>query len=497
MPPMLDESDVSQVNVVAPRVPPATGDVSDFVIVQEGSAKGRDLLVDKDGYQYTQKVDKRRPQTITWRCSTRSCKGQFAVRDATFIRGVHAHTCTPQPGRVMAAQIRRDVKASACQRVFDSAGEITEATYLAHVQPGSIELLPTLPGKRNLARQANRKRQKVRPNNPDDLNFEIQQQFVAGGFLKGDVSVENKRHIILATDPMLALLSRARSWFIDGTFYLIRPPFTQLFSIHAFVKHGTTQKQVPLAFVVMSGRRAVDYTAVLRAILDLLPITVPAVQQVTADFEAAVWQSIRALLPNVKLSGCLFHFSQAIYRKLQELGLQVAYNADAGTRAVCRRLMALALLPQEHISPVFLRLQEQLDEETPDAVRSLFQYVEDTWINGRTFTPKDWSVFQKHVRTNNDVEGWHTRINTRGKKGQLPFYLLCHLLYEEARFVQITAEFVSREEAMREERQGYRRCTERLNKLWREYCDNQRSVMALLDAGSHLIAPRPDHADPQ
>ena len=120
----------------------------------------------------------------------------------------------------------------------------------------------------------------------------------------------------------------------------------QLFSIHAFVKHGTTQKQVPLTFVVMSGRRTVDYSAVLGAILEMLPVAVPAVQQVTADFETAVWQSIRALFPNVKLSGCLFHFSQAIYRKLQELGLQAAYNTDAGTSGVCRRLMALALLPR-------------------------------------------------------------------------------------------------------------------------------------------------------
>jgi len=53
MPPMLDESDISQVNVVTPQVPPTTEDVTDFIIVQKGSAKGRDLLVDKDGYQYT------------------------------------------------------------------------------------------------------------------------------------------------------------------------------------------------------------------------------------------------------------------------------------------------------------------------------------------------------------------------------------------------------------------------------------------------------------
>ena len=88
---------------LSPWVPPATEDVSDFIIVQKGSAKEHDLPVDKDGYQYTQKVDKRRPQTITSRDTTRSCKCQFSVWDATFIPGIHAHTCMPQSAWVKAA----------------------------------------------------------------------------------------------------------------------------------------------------------------------------------------------------------------------------------------------------------------------------------------------------------------------------------------------------------------------------------------------------------
>jgi len=138
------------------------------------------------------------------------------------------HTCSylyATIGQVMATQIHHDVKATACQRVFDSVGEITLVTYLAHIQSSSIELLPTCPGKRNLARQVNKKCQNVLANNPDNLDFELQQQFTTDGFLKGDVIVEYKRHIILATDPMLALLSQAWCWFIEGTFYLILPPF--------------------------------------------------------------------------------------------------------------------------------------------------------------------------------------------------------------------------------------------------------------------------------
>ena len=43
---------------------------------------------------------------------------------------------------------------------------------------------------------------------------------------------------------MLSLLSRAKMWYMDATFKVVREPFTQLFLIHAFVKQNDNVKQV-------------------------------------------------------------------------------------------------------------------------------------------------------------------------------------------------------------------------------------------------------------
>ena len=70
----------------------------------------------------------------------------------------------------------------------------------------STQPLPALKNPEYLARAANRHRQKKRPAEPLDLDFEINGDHLPAGFLQSDLKVNRRRHLVLATKNMLRWL---------------------------------------------------------------------------------------------------------------------------------------------------------------------------------------------------------------------------------------------------------------------------------------------------
>ena len=112
------------------------------------------------------------------------------------------------------------------------------------------------------ARQANRLRQKLRPEHPQDLKIELVDECLPEGFLLADLEVKDRRHLLFARQEQLNTLARAKTWYIDGTFKLVRHPFKQLLTVNGFVRSGDYAKQVPLAYVLMSSKKWKDYKKV-------------------------------------------------------------------------------------------------------------------------------------------------------------------------------------------------------------------------------------------
>ncbi|XP_061188126.1 uncharacterized protein LOC133196226 [Saccostrea echinata] len=177
---------------------------------------------------------------------------------------------------------------------------------------------------------------------------------------------------------------------------------------------------------------------------------VPQVQSFVVDFEKGAWKAIREEFPNTLIKGCAFHFGQAVWRKVQELGLRTTYTKRGAEYRYIRSLMALP------------------------------------------FLPRIWSIFQNNVRTNNDVEGWHARINADIGKANAASYILVPALQREARLVDLTVRLVSEEQILRCQRRRYQDLSCRLHEAWDRYTNGELTASQLLRECGGVYGPNND-----
>ncbi|KAL3872323.1 hypothetical protein ACJMK2_040254 [Sinanodonta woodiana] len=221
---------------------------------------------------------------------------------------------------------------------------------------------------------------------------------------------------------------------MDRTFKGLGEPFRQqgqLMYIHAFIEMNGAHNQFPLVFCLMSRKTKSDYLAVFRSLQSRLGHI--SIERFVLDFEKAAWIAIREAFPGVELKGCPFHWSQAVWRHVQ-------------SRAFVRQVLALQFLPSAHVRQTVQMLQMKA---TAQATQALIGYLQA------------WSVYRQKVRTNNDVEGWHHRLNSRALHMGLSFYQLVPLLRREA---------------------DQRRCfrfEKSLNALWDQYMQHETKTSVL------------------
>ncbi|XP_038055819.1 uncharacterized protein LOC119727822 [Patiria miniata] len=200
----------------------------------------------------------------------------------------------------------------------------------------------------------------------------------------------------------LHVLDGAKTWYLDGTFKLVKRPFTQLFSVHAFVKGDTGgMKQVPLTFVLITRRTKKDYKKVLKALRRKLPSRAANLQELVVDFKVGLWGAIRAVFPDASVNCRLFHWTQAVWRKCQALDLAVPYMSNDGVRDFIGQLLSLPFLPNEHIGPAFKELSSLVTDQP--AMVELCSYPRTTWLENSTWSPRDWN--QRRMYMYQQVQG--------------------------------------------------------------------------------------------
>ena len=112
--------------------------------------------------------------------------------------------------------------------------------------------------------------------------------------------------------------------------------------------------------------------------------------------------------------------------------------------------MALPFLPGKEIPRMFEQLEEYV-EQAP--LTDLLQYIREQWIEALVFPPRNWSVYQQAVRTDNDIEGWHNALNRHAAgRSNICMYQLIEEIDRDAQLAAISMRLVSKRKLKRLEK---------------------------------------------
>lgn len=389
--------------------------------------KGRGFNLLHNGYRYSK--DKRNDAGVQyWKCTNRDCSGRAHTSDTNGLQLLKSTEHDHEPE--MEATISAKIKADLCKRAAANPTQPMKEVYNEYMNSADA---PTVdddilePQLRSCTSQMYRARRQNMPPLPvtrDDIVLEG--QWAVTNDNEPFILHQDNDMVLLGTDSNLHLLSTADTIFMDGTFKISPRQFVQLFTLH-IIHMGFF---VPLVYGLLKDKSAETYyhmfAHIRRKMAELNLILNPV--SLMLDFESGIQPCLRQHFPTATIKGCNFHFTQAVWRKVQSLGLVTHYESGI-PRRIIKSLMALPFIPRIWVRQAFATITIMNNGSLP-AIAELLQYFSDTWLNGQ-YPVVMWNVYQQDIRTNNKVEGWHNSLNKSVKKCHPNIYELLNVLKTE------------------------------------------------------------------
>ena len=385
------------------------------------SKRGKDKATFQ-GFVYT--LTKSSSEVQQWVCEMRGmCKARVHTRGdviikPTLLNDIHSsHTHGSDPVRIDMLKGYNKVK----ERSIDSeeSTRIIVSYGIEQMGASSVAQLPKLESVKRTIR-THKSRSEENCGNPtcaaeilvpEKYKVTLKQEpFLLFDSGYGDVN----RMIIFASQKFFSLLADSRTWYADGTFKVVPEYFFQLYTIHV-EKDGFVY---PCVYALLPDKTTSTYNRLLSKLFEIQPALDPS--RIMTDFEKAAINVFEEKFLAV-ISGCFFHLSQNVYRKIQSEGLTAIYQEDREFLIKLKMLPSLAFVPEEDVVDCYNILMTDF----PESALNVAVYFEETYIgkrlpdNSRRIPPfpiRIWNIFERVreqlPRTNNAVEGWHNALNS-------------------------------------------------------------------------------------
>ncbi|XP_062702222.1 uncharacterized protein LOC109413101 isoform X1 [Aedes albopictus] len=304
------------------------------------------------------------------------------------------------------AELKKALKEASCQSlegyraVFDrvcnmtehkyAAAHMTYASVVSSMQSARSKCFPRVPKSAN-----------------DFHNLMQQEKSISFRNINGKQFYHGCKEntLFFVVPATLEALSKTASTvlYFDGTYKTKPSIFNQLFMAYAELDH----KVFPLAYMPSEhgAPNELQYCSILEHLLSIMP-PVTVVGTVT-DFEKALVKACRAIFPTATHQGCLFHFKQAVRRRIiSDLHVQ----PTSPEYKHYRMAMQLAHLPPskmvEGVDTVISHIKRNTSNQ--EKADSFDSYLRRTWL--RNVSPHVYSTYHVPTTSNNAAEAYHSKM---------------------------------------------------------------------------------------
>ncbi|XP_042913268.2 uncharacterized protein [Parasteatoda tepidariorum] len=227
------------------------------------------------------------------------------------------------------------------KRIYDE--EIAEAASSVNSAVG----LPEFDCIHKVLYKARNLEQPALPKSVDDIVWTERYTKTKDGkdFLLGDDGSGEDRLLMFCTTDNLKRMCSSKKIWADGTFKIVPLLFHQLYTIHGLYEN----EMFPFVYCLLQDKKKETYKRLFQMIKEEAGKVDEKFSPENAmlDFELAAINALREEVPNVSVKGCFFHYTQNIWKKVQNLGLVPAYKHDPKTYKWIRRIASLPLVHSE------------------------------------------------------------------------------------------------------------------------------------------------------
>jgi hypothetical protein len=286
------------------------------------SQRSKKMIV-KDNYIYHFLI--RNNECEKWRCSTRSCKAYLqVVGNKSILFNKHEHE--NHMIKINRFKLSNSLKQKATSTRYKSESIITATTSTLAIE-NLANNLKTDSMKKIISRERN-KSQGVSVIKFVEIPISLRKDYQGNEFFIFDSGYEDvNRFVVFSSVFKRKIIDISEVWLIDATFRTCPVNFYQLLTIQTY----NFNRSFPMFYILMNNKKIISYINIFNFLKTKYNV---APKIVVTDLEIALNNAIETVYSTVKKYYCMFHYSQALYKKMLSLGLGLLYKNNTEIKSL-------------------------------------------------------------------------------------------------------------------------------------------------------------------